>query len=304
MDLQYFPVEGGNFGDDLNQWLWDDLLPGWREWKRDSLLVGVGTVLKKGFLPADRHKLVIGSGVGYGSKPDIADAPEMWDIRAVRGPLSAKALNLPASAGIIDPAVFVNRIDRFADLAPSGETLFVPHHSNRMLNWQRVCEDRGIGFQTPAADATEVIRRIGSARLVLAESMHAAIIADAFGVRWHCVTFVGGFNSFKWNDWCASLGVELEIHAPFAALRRLQDRLSPATSTSAVAGVGGSTAPHRAGRGPDSKGLKGRVMAGVAGAALSRLARKNGALSSRQKLQEQQDEFARVLEGITRDFSG
>ena len=41
----YWESAHGNFGDDLNLWLWDFLLPGFREVHPEVLLVGVGTCL-------------------------------------------------------------------------------------------------------------------------------------------------------------------------------------------------------------------------------------------------------------------
>jgi succinoglycan biosynthesis protein ExoV len=55
-----------NFGDALNTWLWDRLLPGFRDVHPDTWLVGVGTVLGGDMLPRTGRKLVLGSGCGYG----------------------------------------------------------------------------------------------------------------------------------------------------------------------------------------------------------------------------------------------
>ena len=65
MKPYHWPSHHGNFGDDLNLWLWDALLPGLREVREETLLVGVGTVLNPTLLPSAVHKLVIGSGYGY-----------------------------------------------------------------------------------------------------------------------------------------------------------------------------------------------------------------------------------------------
>src|SRR6478735_6808648 len=94
MKAYYWESDHGNFGDDLNLWLWDELLPGFRDVHPDVLLVGVGTVLNPVLLPAGQKKLVVGSGYGYGTPPDICDTDE-WDVRAVRGPLTAEKLGLP-----------------------------------------------------------------------------------------------------------------------------------------------------------------------------------------------------------------
>ena len=59
MKPYYWESQHGNFGDDLNLWLWDFLLPGFREAHADVLLVGVGTVLNSALLPKDGRKLVL-----------------------------------------------------------------------------------------------------------------------------------------------------------------------------------------------------------------------------------------------------
>ena len=38
MKLHYFISKRGNFGDDLNSWIWDNLIPGWQEWDHDVTL--------------------------------------------------------------------------------------------------------------------------------------------------------------------------------------------------------------------------------------------------------------------------
>ena len=90
MKPYYWESHHGNFGDDLNLWLWDYLIPGFRDVQPETLLVGVGTVLNKALLSDPGHKLVLGSGFGYGTVPDMSNAAE-WDIRCVRGPLTARS---------------------------------------------------------------------------------------------------------------------------------------------------------------------------------------------------------------------
>jgi hypothetical protein len=122
----YWESAHGNFGDDLNLWLWDFLLPGFREVHSEILLVGVGTVLNRALLPQATRKLVVGSGFGYGTLPDFSD-PAEWDIRCLRGPLTAAKLGLDFKLGIIDPAVMVADMPEFQNLPKTGRALFVPH---------------------------------------------------------------------------------------------------------------------------------------------------------------------------------
>ena len=65
MQLYYFKDRHGNFGDDLNPWLWGQLLPEVLRGPSDELFVGIGTLLNHR-LPAAPIKHVFGSGHGYG----------------------------------------------------------------------------------------------------------------------------------------------------------------------------------------------------------------------------------------------
>lgn len=207
MHPYYWESAHGNFGDDLNLWLWDFLLPGFREVHPEILLVGVGTVLNEALLPKGTRKLVVGSGFGYGRLPDFSDASE-WDIRCVRGPLTAGKLGLDANLGIIDPAVMVADMPEFADLPRTGDAIFIPHWESTVGGiWPIVCKAAGLVYVDPCGDAKSVIRAIAQSRLVIAESMHAAILADAFRVPWVAVSTSRSINSFKWQDWAATVGV-------------------------------------------------------------------------------------------------
>lgn len=204
----YWESAHGNFGDDLNLWLWDFLLPGFREVRPEVLLVGVGTVLNEALLPSSIKKLVVGSGFGYGAAPDLSD-PAEWDVRCVRGPLTAQKLDLGDSFGIVDPAVMVAEMPEFQNLSRNGGAIFVPHWESTVGGvWPLVCQAAGLGYVDPCGEARSVIRAIAQAELVVAESMHAAILADAFRVPWVAVTTSQSINSFKWRDWAASLSVE------------------------------------------------------------------------------------------------
>lgn len=214
----YWESAHGNFGDDLNLWLWDFLLPGFREVHADVTLVGVGTVLNKALLPQGPRRLVIGSGFGYGEAPDMSDASR-WDVRAVRGPLTANRLGIDESLGIVDPAVMVADMPEFRGVPRSGEAIFVPHWESTVGGvWPLVCKAAGLAYVDPCGEAKSVIGAIARARLVVAESMHAAILADAFRVPWVAVSTSRGINSFKWQDWAASLEVAYRPrHVPISS---------------------------------------------------------------------------------------
>jgi succinoglycan biosynthesis protein ExoV len=218
MHPYYWESAHGNFGDDLNLWLWDFLLPGFREVHPEILLVGVGTVLNQALLPKGTHKLVVGSGFGYGTLPDFSDASE-WDIRCVRGPLTAGKLGMDARLGIIDPAVMVADMPEFANLPKTEDAIFIPHWESTVGGiWPIVCKAAGLIYVDPRGEAKSVIRAIAQSRLVVAESMHAAILADAFRVPWVAVSTSRSINSFKWQDWAATVGVAYQPrHVPVSS---------------------------------------------------------------------------------------
>lgn len=301
----------GNFGDDLNEWLWDDLLPGWRGWSTDRMLVGVGTLLSSDLerrLGEGRRFLVAGSGVGYGDgrAPDVSDRTR-WDIRSVRGPASARMLGLPEPLGIIDPAAMIPRVAAFAGIERQGRPVFVPHESTvERHDWAAVCAAAGLDFVSPRGESRAVIRRLAGAPLVIAESMHAAIIADAFRTPWVPVRIGHRFLDSKWHDWADSLGLRL---GPIPPLFASEDRLFAAARRSLQSrrrkGSGPadpSPAPKAPGRPPRIVRLQIAVEAPRVAGALRRHLKRPPMLSETAVLEAKRTAYAAMLDTIRRDY--
>jgi succinoglycan biosynthesis protein ExoV len=303
----------GNFGDDLNLWLWDYLLPGFRDVHPDILLVGVGTVLNPVLLPAGTKKLVVGSGYGYGEAPDIRDAAE-WDVRCVRGPLTAAKLGLPAEKGIIDPAVLIADMPEFQNLPRIHKKTFVPHWESAEFGmWPAVCEPAGLTYLDPRGDARTVIRHIAQSEMIVAESMHGAILADAFRVPWIAVTTSRSINNFKWNDWASSVGTSYEPrYVPVstraeAIAKRSRfwglrfDNGAPQQALAAEANDSNVlTRPA-----PSQTGLRGMAKQALAAPsilALWQASRAEPRLSPDVRLDARKSAFREVLDGIRRDY--
>lgn len=214
MKIFYWQSPSGNFGDDLNEWIWDDLLPGWRAWDPERTLLGVGTILNRKNFSAGQRYLLCGSGTGFGEPPDVSDS-DCWRVAFVRGPRTAALMNIPTDLAMSDPAVVIPRIARFSSRGGSrGTTAFVPHCVSDNLplyDWKRICAEAGVEYISPRRDSHSVIRAISAAEKVITESMHGAIIADAFRVPWSAVSLVDNFNEFKWSDWGESLGLKFKI---------------------------------------------------------------------------------------------
>lgn len=292
MDLFYYQDPAGNFGDDLNTWIWDELLPGWREALPGHLLVGVGTLLNAR-LPRGQPKVVIGTGAGYGDLPPETVRAECRFL-SVRGPRSAAALGLPAGAGIVDPAALLPEMPRFRGIAKAGPPVFIPHNrSCHRLDWEAVCAEAGVEYLSPRGDAEAVIRRLASAPLVIAEAMHGAIVSDAFGTPWHGLATSEWFLTAKWLDWADSLGLSPRISKLYA-LTNLGKRAGRViTRQRAYVDASGE------GKWSD---LRRRIEAPQAVTMLRRLAGQEGQLSDRARLDTARGRYREVAEGFMHEW--
>lgn len=190
-----------NFGDCLNPYLWDRLLPGMLDEDPRVLLLGIGTVLSDR-LPRRPLKLVLGSGVGYGRPPRL---DPNWHLLCVRGPLTAAALRADAATAVTDPGLLV-RLFATPEATAARRPAFMPHYlSARYADWRTVAQAAGLDYIDPAAPVEEVIAALGRASLVVTEALHGAVVADALRVPWVAVQGYRHICRFKWMDWCASL---------------------------------------------------------------------------------------------------
>lgn len=225
MKIIYWKPVSGNFGDDMNDWFWDALLSDIKD-DRMYFIIGIGTLL--GDIISDQikntgrqKKIVIGAGYGYGISENLIDPnANDWKFYCVRGPLTANYFNLDEKLSASDPAIMI------PDLLPTTDTThnevaFVPHWETADYSqWEKATKLAGLRYIDPRNSSKAVIREIAGCKLVLAESLHAAIIADSYRIPWIGIRTSEGINNFKWRDWCASIGVTYEP-VRLTALERL-----------------------------------------------------------------------------------
>jgi succinoglycan biosynthesis protein ExoV len=197
----------------MNLWFWDDVLTEWRSICPDTTLSGIGTLIGKSMISRYPKILVCGSGAGYGNIGSVSldHVKFSW----VRGPHTASLLGLSMDTAITDPACLVAYLPRFAERGKNRKgAIFVPHRltANLDLDWGKIGDRAGLEVVLPTEDSVSVIKQIRDAELVIAESMHGAIIADAFRVPWVPVAISHHFNTFKWRDWSDSVEVKLELN--------------------------------------------------------------------------------------------
>jgi len=198
---------GSNFGDDLNRWMWNKVLDRPLDVEDGTLVLGIGTVIGRNIIPPMDRYIVIGSGVGYDAPPEGFGGPQ-WRILSVRGPMTAMALGLPTELAIIDGAALLRLIPECEPLQESQREgiAFMPHYESLHTgNWEQVCKMAGFEFLDPREDSEKTVQRIRKAKLIIADAMHAAIVADSLRVPWVPVVTSPQSSTFKWLDWTLSL---------------------------------------------------------------------------------------------------
>jgi len=204
----------GNFGDDLNGVIWKAILPQAVFDVNGIALLGIGTVFNSRTAAIGKTRnlkvFVLSSGAGYFSLPE---GWQDWSILAVRGPLTAQLIGRPELAATDGAALLATMP------LPKAErelTLFMPHfRSLQFGQWESICEAAGVTFVSPKWEISRILELFSRARLVLAEAMHAAIVADAMRIPWIPMLSGPDSHSFKWRDWTLSLSLPYEpVHLP------------------------------------------------------------------------------------------
>lgn len=223
MKLYYFEDPNGNFGDDLNPWLWSRLLPGVLDDSDREIFVGIGTLLNHR-LPAQPVKHVFGSGLGYGDAPS---QDGKFVFHAVRGYGTAKALNLPPEKVITDAAVLVRATEFPQSPIKRFRTGFMlTGHSISNHDWETTCAELGFHFISCHWDVDRVLFEMSQCEILLTEAMHGAIVADALRIPWLPVNCYGYVLDFKWMDWLSTMSID---YSP--------TRISPLYSANTTSGV-------------------------------------------------------------------
>jgi succinoglycan biosynthesis protein ExoV len=215
MKLFYYSRPDGmsNFGDSLNPWLWNQLLPGVFDEDETTAFVGIGTLLNNLLLKRlsnVRKVAIFSSGIGY--EKGLPNIDNSWTIYCVRGLLSAQKLGLPAKFAVADGAILVRRLFK----PTGGKTnrfAFMPHvhHANHGSEfWKLTCEQIGFGYIDPRWPIEQVLSAISQTEVLLAEAMHGAIVADALRVPWISIVTSSRILRFKWLDWCSSINAEYQ----------------------------------------------------------------------------------------------
>ena len=189
----------------MNPMIFNKFLPNFFDEDPEHDFFGIGSILGLSMVKKARRKIILSSGFAYGSIPEI-DAS--YDIICVRGPLTAKALNINKKLGIADGALLLKEFG-FAQVDKEYDFSFMPHwESEKKYPWKKICAEAGINYVSPTSDPNFIIQEILKSKSVIAEAMHFAIVADTLRVPWTPVKCYPSINEFKWRDWTSSLEME------------------------------------------------------------------------------------------------
>ncbi len=206
MKLYWYQGRYPNFGDEINRYIWPVLIPSqFFDDDESEIFLGVGSVLFD-YHPSKSTKYVFGSGYGgYTPPPDVHDGT--WKIYFVRGPRTAKSLGLDDSLAIADSGILIKNFVSPPSKIPD-KISFMPHWASLDNGcWESVCKDADIFLLDPRNDVESILDQILQSKLIIAEAMHGAIVADALRIPWIPILPLDSVNRIKWWDWAESLGV-------------------------------------------------------------------------------------------------
>jgi len=235
-----------NFGDQLNPWIWSNLLGDRLEISESETraanmtagvsLLSIGSYLHGGllerFTPANKV-LIAGTGCGYGmmrisyswglnfpyNKPKclfklpIAHPQERYtDSKRfywVRGPLTAHVLGLPKETAVADGAYLLRKVLPMDNFPKKDGVAFMPHISSARLSpWQGLCNQIGFTYIDPRESPVDIVNKITKAEVLVTDALHGAVVSDALRTPWIPIKTSQCVLDFKWQDHCSSIGLD------------------------------------------------------------------------------------------------
>lgn len=218
-NISFWRPEGGryvNFGDELALVI-PHLLLARRgatlmdETPQTARIVTVGSSLHR----AEDGTIVWGTGL-HGASPARDHRYKKLDVRAVRGPLTAKFLrsrdiSVPEVYG--DPGLLLPHIceGRFVRTGQKKVGL-VPnlHEINFFIEELRKEEFEDISVIDPRRAWNSVVRDILDCNFIIASSLHGLVVADAYGIPNRYVRLTEKENILKYHDYYLGTGRVLD----------------------------------------------------------------------------------------------
>ena len=162
MQLNYY--RDPNFGDALNPMIFHKLLPDFFDNDPTIEFSGIGSIIGLEMAKEAKKRIIFSSGFAYGTLPKIDDS---FDIVCVRGPLTANALGIDKSLGIIDGAALLRELN-FKSTPKKFKFSFMPHWESELkYPWKKLCEAADINYLSPTDDSIKTIDAILQSEVVI-----------------------------------------------------------------------------------------------------------------------------------------
>lgn len=211
--------ERQNFGDYLTPYLWENLANGVRIPGDGYRLIGSAIsdwIVHDDLAKLDKWengRIVFWCCGMRDDTPLNADTLTRSVFCGVRGPLTRAALELSPSTPMGDPGLLLPLLYRPRPSETTrGKAICAPHFLDTASDEDLRARTGAEAIVRPAIDKsfgalTEIFDAIASADFVLAGSLHAAILACAYGVPF-CYYDGGRVDvPFKWRDFSASINI-------------------------------------------------------------------------------------------------
>ncbi len=222
--LEYCLSDTYNVGDDLNTWLWPQLLGDLLVEESSRYFLGIGTILTEKRLNKEllgaNEIIIFSSGAWEWNVPTLGDNCTVY---GVRGPRTAKKLGLNPELVVGDGAYLIREVEFPKAEMQKGKVGFIPHHrSEDYIDWDKICQEIGLTYITAKQPVEGFLLALQECECVVTEAMHSAIIADALRIPWKGVRFSPAFDDEKWYDFAESMDVELMLHdLPFMSVNKM-----------------------------------------------------------------------------------
>jgi pyruvyltransferase len=142
-------------------------------------------------------------------QPGSCQTLEMFNIIAVRGPLSGNRLGVGNSVPFGDPGLLFARL-----VPPTGDKKFawgiVPHYSDEDHPKVKALQEgtRNATIISISGDPIETLRYIQQCDAIVSSSLHVLVAADCFGITNWNICFGDGLTggSYKFLDYAQGVG--------------------------------------------------------------------------------------------------
>lgn len=217
---------GGNFGDDMNVFLWPSLFGNDIFQKQDHIsFLGIGTMLSDDSVYNkdwwNSNKVVFGTGIRSNSRNFNID--KTFNLMFLRGPLSRSFIG---QGDYITDAAYCFLLSQLynnvKNVEKTHEIGLIPYfRSMNIVNWKRIAKETSMYLISPCTDekrsALDVVKEIASCKYIVTEAMHGAIFADILRIPWSRFIFStykyeqANVADFKWMDWMYSMDLKHEL---------------------------------------------------------------------------------------------